>query len=134
MPQADLGRLLNSIGMSTFVRYYEEFSDPLLSTQDVVDVLPSQYTMNSRITRATKARKIFREGLELDALWLVLHSSRVGADTSNQARVLLDNRSAGQTCTSTSTVELETKLQRVQRRIEHLQTELAKRHEELRKP
>lgn len=85
----DLIRLINSIGKSTFVRYYEEFSDSSLSNQDVIAMLPPEYTMKSRISRTTKARRIFREGLEAEALEIISNAQGVDSDTANRARQLL---------------------------------------------
>ena len=68
MPGTDLVRLLNSIGKSTFVRYYRQFSDRTLSHEDLVDLLPKEYTLKARHTRVSKARRILDEGLHLQAL------------------------------------------------------------------
>lgn len=92
MPNTDLIRLIKSIGQSTFVRYYREFADLSLSNQDVASMLPSEYTLKSRNSRTSKARRIFREGLEENALNLISDSERVDAETSNRARVLLNRR------------------------------------------
>lgn len=85
----DLIRLINSIGKSTFVRYYEKFTDTSLSNQDLIAILPEEYTMKSRVSRTTKARRIFREGLEEEALELITHAQGVDSDTANRARELL---------------------------------------------
>jgi hypothetical protein len=92
MPHTDLVRLIKSIGQSTFVRYYREFANPSLSNQDVASMLPSEYTLKSRKSRASKARRIFREGLEEDALILIGDSERVDPETANRARELLNQR------------------------------------------
>ncbi|HEX5703904.1 MAG TPA: hypothetical protein VFX97_11935 [Pyrinomonadaceae bacterium] len=85
----DLIRLINSIGKSTFVRYYENFRDSLLSNQDVIAILPEEYTLKSRISRTTKARRIFREGLEEEALEIISAAQGVDSDTANRAQELL---------------------------------------------
>ncbi len=91
MKETDLDRLIRSIGKSTFVRFYEEFSDPTISDQEMVELLPAEYTLHSRRTRTTKARRILREGLEDDVLWLIANSDRVDAETAQKVRVLLKN-------------------------------------------
>lgn len=85
----DLIRLINSIGKSTFVRYYEEFADRSLSNQDVVALLPQEYTLKSRNSRTTKARRIIREGLQQEALEIIAHAQGVDAKTANGAQELL---------------------------------------------
>jgi len=90
MPNTDLIRLVNSIGKSTFVRYYYEFADSSLSNQDVVAMLPQEQSIKARNTRTSKARRIFREGLEKDALQLICHAERVDDETANLARELLN--------------------------------------------
>jgi len=87
---ADLVRLLRSVGQSVFVRHYREFSDPALSHQDVVARLPTEYTLKSRNSRTSHARRIFRERLEVDALRLIRDSAHVDAETANRARELLN--------------------------------------------
>jgi hypothetical protein len=89
MPKTDLARLLNSVGKSTFVSFFDEFVDSSLTNQDVVAMLPEQYTLKARNTRTSKARRILREGLAEEALELICSSERVDAETANHARELL---------------------------------------------
>ena len=89
MANTDLNRLINSIGKSTFVRYFHQFADHRLSNQDVVAILPAEYSLKARNTRTSKARRIFREGLEEEALELILRSERIDEETANGARKLL---------------------------------------------
>lgn len=89
MKETDLDRLVRSIGKSTFVRFYEQFRDPNISDQEMVELLPAEYTMNSRRTRTTKARRILREGLEDEALWMIANSDRVDTETAQKVRLLL---------------------------------------------
>ena len=89
MKDTDLDRLIRSIGKSTFVRFYEQFRDPSLSNLEIVEMLPAEYTLKSRWSRTTKARRILREGLEDDALQMIAASDRVDAGTAQQVRILL---------------------------------------------
>jgi hypothetical protein len=89
MPHTDLTRLINSIGKTIFVRYFREFADLRLSNQDVVAILPHEYTVKARNTRTSKARRIFRENLQEAALELILRSERIDPETANHARKLL---------------------------------------------
>jgi hypothetical protein len=92
MPNTDLVRLINSIGKSTFVRYYHAFADASLSNQDVVAMLPQEQSLKARNTRTSKARRIFREGLEEDALELICHAERVDDETADLAQALLNKK------------------------------------------
>jgi hypothetical protein len=89
MPISDLYRLLGSIGKGVFVRYYHEFANSALTNQEIVELLPSEYTLKSRRTRTSGARRIFREGLEKDALRLIINSDRLDNDIVEQAKELL---------------------------------------------
>lgn len=90
MTTTNLLRLLNSIGKSTFVRYYDQFADLRLSHEHVVATLPESYTLKSRNSRATHARRIFREGLQEEALELILHAEGVDDKTRCGASDRLD--------------------------------------------
>ena len=89
MKETDLDRLIRSIGMMIFVRFYEDFRNPNISDSEMVERLPAEYTLNSRRTRTTKARRILREGLENDALWMIADANGVDAGTAQRVRVLL---------------------------------------------
>ena len=71
---ADLMRLLNSIGKSVFVEYYDIFSSSKLSTDEKIEKLPKEYSMNGSRTRINCANKIFERDLEKDALRVVITS------------------------------------------------------------
>jgi len=89
MAGTDLVRLLNSVGKSTFVRYYRQFSDRTLSHEDLVELLPKEYTLKARHTRVSKARRILDEGLHRQALELIANAERVDEQTVRRARELL---------------------------------------------
>ncbi|MCB2339953.1 hypothetical protein [Clostridium estertheticum] len=92
MKQTDVGKLLNSISKKTFVKYYETFKDTDISHQEMIDrlALDSQkFTPTSRANKTSTARRIFREGLEIEAL-LIIVGSRADLDTVEKARKLLD--------------------------------------------
>lgn len=89
MTALHLVRLLNSVGKSVFVRYYREFGDHSLSHEDLVALLPREYTLKARHTRATKARRIIDEGLQRDALELIAKSERLDPESRRGAKELL---------------------------------------------
>jgi hypothetical protein len=89
----DLVRLLDSVGKDVFVRYYEGFRDPTIHGRAMVSRLPSKYTLKSRISRTSKARRIFREHLEQEALRMIAASEKVSSVCRDKARKLLSGSS-----------------------------------------
>ncbi len=84
-----LVRLLQSVGKRTFVRHYREFGDLSLTNQKVSEMLPSEFTEKSRISRTAHARRIFRDGLQHEALEFICNSARVDPETRKNARKFL---------------------------------------------
>jgi hypothetical protein len=63
--------------MRIFVQYYYNFkklNQSATSNQDVASILDENFTHKSKISRTSKAKRIFREGLEIDALNIILES------------------------------------------------------------
>jgi hypothetical protein len=89
MSDTNLDRLLRSIGKVIFISHYDDFQNTALSIQAVADRLPNEFTEKSRISRASKARRIFREGLEKAALETIVTSERLDDDITKRARELL---------------------------------------------
>jgi hypothetical protein len=89
MSAVDLDRLLASIGMGTFVKYFAEFGDPNIPTEKMVELLPEEYTLKSRRARTSHARRIFREGLVEQALHKIAASDRLDEETRNNAQNLM---------------------------------------------
>lgn len=77
--------LLNKIGKKTFVEYYYVFKED----NNPEDKLPESFTINSRRSRCSSARKIFKNGLATEALNNILQSSRLDDDTLDVAREIL---------------------------------------------
>jgi hypothetical protein len=89
MTETELNNLLCKIGKDIFVRYFREFGDARLSNQDVIALLPQEYTFKSRTSRTSKSRRIFRERLEAEALAIIASSDRVEPEAAIEARKLL---------------------------------------------
>lgn len=89
MNKIDLKYRLNKIGMGVFVQYFREFGDFKISNQEVIALLPSEYTFKSRTSRTSKSRRIFREGLEVEALTIITESDRVDRKILDDASALL---------------------------------------------
>lgn len=89
MTENDLNSLLRKIGKSIFVQYFSEFSDSELSNQDVIALLPKEYTFKSRTSRTSNSRRIIREGMQEKALSIVAHSDDLSLEIRAQAHELL---------------------------------------------
>lgn len=88
-----LDALLNRVGKAVFVQYYTYFADPRRADAEIVEMLPQEYTLKSRRSRTSKARRIFREGMQREALERIATSERTNADASAlAARLLRDAR------------------------------------------
>ncbi|HFQ8225918.1 DUF6998 domain-containing protein [Citrobacter telavivensis] len=83
--------LLKAIGMECFVNYYHRFADSNLSSADIIEQMHSRegYTEKSCRTRLSKARKVIRDGLSIEALTLVADSGRIQDSVRNDALKLI---------------------------------------------
>jgi hypothetical protein len=85
----ELDRLLNRVGKSVFVRYYVRFADQRIPDSEIVEMLPRDYTLKSRRSRTSKARRIFRERRQREALERIADSQRTDSEATALARRLL---------------------------------------------
>ncbi|WP_339158318.1 hypothetical protein MKX50_02455 [Paenibacillus sp. FSL W8-0186] len=85
---ADLIRLLNSIGKSVFVEYYEVFSNKSMSNEEKILKLPKERKITGSRTMITCANRIFEYGLEKEALKIIVNS-RIEQESIDKARYLL---------------------------------------------
>ena len=83
----DLIRVLNSVGKSTFVKYYYNFKN--LSRDECVSMFEEDYTDKAKSTRTGHAQRIFRENRHKDALEIILKSDRVDYITRSKAKEIL---------------------------------------------
>lgn len=76
---ATLAEHLKAIGMECFVNYYPHFADSNISSADIIEQMHSceGYTEKSCRTRISKARKVIRDGLSIEALTLIANSGRI---------------------------------------------------------
>ncbi|MBR3595738.1 MAG: hypothetical protein IKL47_02005 [Clostridia bacterium] len=87
----DINRVLNSVGKSTFVKYYYCFRDK--SRDECIVQIEEDYTDKAKGTRTGHAQRIFREGKHLEALNIIVSSNRVDEDTRLKAREILSHES-----------------------------------------
>lgn len=83
----DLIRTLNSVGKSTFVKYYYCFKDK--SRDECIAQFDEDYTNKAKSTRTGHAQRIFREKKNLEALEIIINSGRVDEVTREQAKQIL---------------------------------------------
>lgn len=83
----DLIRTLNSVGKSTFVKYYYNFKNE--SRDTCILAFEENYTDNAKSTRVGHAQRIFRENKNIEALEIIIASNRVDAETWKKAKEIL---------------------------------------------
>ena len=83
----DLVRVLNSVGKSTFVKYYYNFKDK--SRDECIMLFDEDFTDKAKGTRTGHAQRIFRENKHLEALTIIADSNRVDDTTRKRATEIL---------------------------------------------
>lgn len=83
----DLVRVLNSVGKSTFVKYYYNFKDK--SRDECIMLFDEDFTDKAKGTRTGHAQRIFRENKHLEALTIIADSNRVDDATRKRATEIL---------------------------------------------
>ena len=71
----ELDRLLNAVGKQTFIKYYNYFKDLTYNSSDILDIITEDYTDKSKRSRLGHARMIFNEGLNKEALKIIINSN-----------------------------------------------------------
>jgi hypothetical protein len=61
-----------------------------LANGEIAEMLPLDYTLKSRQSRVSKARRIIREGRAREALEIIAASEKVGPAAARHARRLLN--------------------------------------------
>jgi len=83
----DLVRVLNSVGKSTFVKYYYNFKDK--SRDECIMLFDEDFTDKAKGTRTGHAQRIFRENKHIEALTIIADSNRVDDTTRKRAMEIL---------------------------------------------
>lgn len=83
----DLVRVLNSVGKSTFVKYYYNFKDK--SRDECIMLFDEDFTDKAKSTRTGHAQRIFRENKHIEALTIIAGSNRVDDATRKSATEIL---------------------------------------------
>jgi len=82
--------LIKTIGMKTFVQYYDKYKNN--SVQEIIQYMKKHenYSINSIRTKASTGKRIFRENMEKSALEIISKSERVDEQIKNEAKKLLN--------------------------------------------
>lgn len=83
----DLPRILNSIGKSTFVKYYYNFKNR--NREECIDAFDENYTDKAKATRTGHAQRIFRENMQFEALKIIVDSKRVDPSTIHRTKEIM---------------------------------------------
>ena len=78
MNEEELIKEIQRVGMGTFVKYYEAFSDEFKKSDNLVDALIKieGYGENSARTKVNTARRILKNSSGLEALNIISNSQR----------------------------------------------------------
>jgi len=92
MNQEELTKAIQRVGMGTFVKYYEAFSDSSKQSDDLVDALIKieGYGDGSSITKVNSARRIINENQGAQALRIISDSQRTESWIVPKALYLLE--------------------------------------------
>ena len=92
MNDQQLERNLHLVGKTCFVNYFDDFTNPLLTTAEIANMLTEQegYTRNASRTRVSRARRIINAGRAADALLGISKSSRLPSPIAELSSELAD--------------------------------------------
>lgn len=96
----DLDTMLNKIGKRVFIEYYYIFKADDNPEDKLIN---EEFTLNSRRSRSSSARKIFRDGLQLSALTNIIQSPMLDEEILAKAKEVL----AAETGTNSETNSIE---------------------------
>lgn len=83
----DLVRTLNSVGKTIFIKYYHNFKSK--TREECISNFVEPFTDHAKSTRTGHAQRIFRENKHIDALNLIIQSSRLNDEIINRAKEIL---------------------------------------------
>lgn len=87
----NLETLINKVGKKIFVEYYYVFKD---DDNPEEALKKEKFTLASRRSRSSTARKIFKEGMQIAALNNIISSARIGTSTINKAKEIIEKESS----------------------------------------
>ena len=84
--------MFKGTGKEVFIKYFDLFSNPELKITDIIKHLPRDYTEKSKKSRTYKARKVFSENLEIEALKDIACSKKLSYEIIQLAEELIQKR------------------------------------------
>lgn len=95
MKQEQIKRLLQSVGMAFFVKYFALLKDKAISHSALTDMVRSNegYTESASHTRVSKSRQLIDAGHARAALYMVMQSERMDGSTKKAAKDFFDQLS-----------------------------------------
>lgn len=91
MNNDDLIKAIQSVGMGTFVKYYEIFCDSNILSEDLIEgfIKLEKYSANSATTKTNSARRILKYDLGLKALLIIVESNNTESWVVPKAEFLI---------------------------------------------
>lgn len=83
----NLRKLLKDVGMAVFIKYYYDFKSK--ENKECVSIIEEPYTPKSKSGRTSKAKQIFRNDLQIDALRTITNSNRIDESIIKKAKEIL---------------------------------------------
>ena len=95
MKEEKLLRLLKTVGMGCFVKYYDMFFDSNMERSNIIEVLVRDegYKEPASGSRVSAARMIIRAEKSIEAFQLIVEAPRASDFAKDRANELLRNRS-----------------------------------------
>jgi len=86
-----IDKILSNVGYSLFITHFNDFKDIDIKSSLVMSKIlkKTKYAESSLRTKISNARRIFKNGLESEALNLVIHSKKVESKHKTKAKKLL---------------------------------------------
>lgn len=83
----DLEKRLNVVGKAVFVKYFYVFAN--MSYKECREMFTENFTKKSKRRRISRAKTIFREGQQFEALKIVCRSPEIDQHTQLKAETIL---------------------------------------------
>lgn len=89
----DTKEILNRTGKTTFIKYYHVFKTE--NFEYCLNIFEEKYTINSKNTKIRQSKFLFENGLEKQALDLIVNSSKIEECYRQKAQQILNTEFLG---------------------------------------
>lgn len=85
-------RDVHTVGMETFIKYFEYYNDPNYETKDIKELFRQyeNFKPNSMASKASTGKGIIRRGNAKDALTIIANAGNISSEVRNKAREYLE--------------------------------------------